>query len=57
MIFCFNRKMKSRAVLYEKTLKHYEKLPLPKVTGIKMFVDLYPDKQTGIYQILCQSEK
>ena len=39
MGFCFNRKL-SRAVLYEKTLKHFEKLPLPKVTGIKMFVDL-----------------
>ncbi len=34
-----------RAILYEKTLKRYEKLPLPKVTGSKMFVDLYPDKQ------------
>ena len=34
-----------RAILYEKTLKRYEKLPLPKVTGTQMFVDLYPDKQ------------
>ncbi|HTB24426.1 MAG TPA: hypothetical protein VK711_03605, partial [Puia sp.] len=37
-----------RAVLYEKSLKHFEKLPLPKVTGIKMFVNLYPDKQQAI---------
>jgi hypothetical protein len=34
-----------RAVMYEKTLKRYENLPLPKVTGIKMQVELYPDKQ------------
>ncbi|QEM10925.1 ABC transporter permease/M1 family aminopeptidase [Mucilaginibacter rubeus] len=34
-----------RAVLYEKTLKKYERLPLPKVTNIKMEVELYPDKQ------------
>jgi ABC-type transport system involved in multi-copper enzyme maturation permease subunit len=35
----------ARAVLYEKTLKKYEHLPLPKVTNIKMQVELYPDKQ------------
>ncbi|MEO5890435.1 MAG: hypothetical protein ABIQ31_09295, partial [Ferruginibacter sp.] len=34
-----------RAVIYEKTLKKYQSLPLPKVTRIKMFADLYPDKQ------------
>jgi ABC-2 type transport system permease protein len=35
----------ARAVMYEKTLKRYERLPLPKVTNIKMQVELYPDKQ------------
>jgi len=35
----------NRAVLYEKTLKHYDSLPLPKVTRIKMSVDLFPDRQ------------
>lgn len=35
----------ARAVMYEKTLKKYEHLPLPKVTSIKMQVELYPDKQ------------
>jgi ABC-2 type transport system permease protein len=39
-----------RAVLYEKSLKHFENLPLPKVTGIKMFVDLYPEKQQAFFK-------
>ena len=43
--FLLQSENERRAVLYEKTLKHFGKLPLPKVTGIKMFVDLYPDKQ------------
>ena len=43
--FLLQSEIEHRAVMYEKTLKHFEKLPLPKVTGIKMFVDLYPDKQ------------
>jgi ABC-2 type transport system permease protein len=34
-----------RAVIYEKSLKHYDSLPLPKITNIKLFVDLFPDKQ------------
>jgi len=37
-----------RAVIYEKTLKHFESLPLPKVTKIKMYADMYPDKQQEI---------
>lgn len=43
--FLLQSENENRAVIYEKSLKHFEKLPLPKVTGIKMFVDLYPDKQ------------
>jgi len=43
--FLLKTESEDRAILYEKTLKRYGKLPLPKVTGIKMFVDLYPDKQ------------
>jgi ABC-2 type transport system permease protein len=39
-----------RAVVYEKSLKHFDKLPLPKVTGIKMFVDLYPEKQQAFFK-------
>ncbi|MDB5133571.1 MAG: family transporter protein [Mucilaginibacter sp.] len=34
-----------RAIIYEKKLKHYSTLPLPKVTRIKMYADLFPDKQ------------
>ncbi len=34
-----------RAIIYEKNLKKYQSLPLPKVTRIKMYVDLFPDKQ------------
>ncbi|MBS1500647.1 MAG: hypothetical protein JST32_01200 [Bacteroidetes bacterium] len=31
-----------RSIIYEKALKHYQDMPLPKVTRIKMFADLYP---------------
>lgn len=34
-----------RAVLYERTLKHYRDLPLPSITSIKLKIDLYPEKQ------------
>jgi len=37
-----------RAVIYEKTLKHFASLPLPKVTKVKMYADIYPDKQQEI---------
>ena len=43
--FLLQSESEYRAVIYEKSLKHFEKLPLPKVTGIKMFVDLFPEKQ------------
>jgi len=36
-----------RAVMYEKALKKYEKMPLPKVTAIKLNTDIYPDKQAA----------
>ncbi len=44
-VFTLETENNDRAILYEKTLKRYDKLPLPKVTGIKMYVDLYPEKQ------------
>ena len=34
-----------RAALYERTLKHYDSLPLPVVTRIQLNADLYPEKQ------------
>jgi ABC-2 type transport system permease protein len=34
-----------RAIIYEKSLKRYAKLPLPKVTAFKFFIDLYPNEQ------------
>jgi len=34
----------NRAVIYEKKLKHFQSLPLPKLTRIKMFAALYPDR-------------
>jgi ABC-2 type transport system permease protein len=37
-----------RAVLYEKTLKHFDSLPLPKVTRIKIYADLFPDEQRQV---------
>lgn len=36
-----------RGIMYEKALKKYEKMPLPKVIAIKMDADLYPDKQVA----------
>ena len=35
----------ARGIRYEKVLKHYDSLPLPVLTGIRMRVDLYPEKQ------------
>ena len=35
----------NRAAIYEKTLKHFSNLPIPKVTQIKMYADIYPDRQ------------
>ena len=34
--------IQQRAVAYEKQLKKYQDLPLPKITKIRTFVDLYP---------------
>lgn len=34
-----------RAVLYEKTLKRYQNLPLPTITSVKLNIDLFPEKQ------------
>jgi len=34
-----------RAIIYEKALKHYQDMPLPKATRIKLEVDLFPDKK------------
>ena len=35
----------SRAVLYERALKHYDSLPLPVVTRYRLHADLYPERQ------------
>jgi len=34
-----------RAIIYEKALKRYSTMPLPKITKIKMYADLFPDRQ------------
>jgi len=36
---------KERAAIYEKKLKKYDALPLPKVTGLKIYADLFPDQR------------
>lgn len=50
-----------RAVAYEQKLKPYADLPLPKVTAIKLWVDLYPEKQQaqthGYFTLVNQSDK
>lgn len=43
--FTTNTENDNRAIIYEKTLKHFASLPLPKITRIKTFADIYPDKQ------------
>ncbi|TWI98632.1 ABC-type transport system involved in multi-copper enzyme maturation permease subunit [Mucilaginibacter frigoritolerans] len=35
----------TRSIIYEKALKKYQNLPLPKITSIKMEADLFPGKQ------------
>ena len=37
-----------RAVLYERTLKRYDKLPLPKIKAMKLAVDLFPAEQRAV---------
>lgn len=44
-VFLTQGESEDRAVLYEKSLKRYAELPLPKVTAFKFFVDLYPTEQ------------
>lgn len=43
--FLLKTEIADRAILYEKKLKHYSDLPLPKITRLKMYVDLFPDQQ------------
>ncbi|MDF2432657.1 MAG: type transport system permease protein [Mucilaginibacter sp.] len=44
-VFLTKSESENRAISYEKKLKPYANLPLPKVTRIKMYADLFPDKQ------------
>jgi ABC-2 type transport system permease protein len=37
-----------RAVTYEKALKHFQSFPLPKISAVKLYTDLYPEKQEAI---------
>jgi len=34
----------------EKTLKHFEDAPLPAITGIEMFVDIFPEEQKAVFK-------
>jgi ABC-2 type transport system permease protein len=40
--------MDQRAVSYERTLKRYDRLPLPKVKAMKLKVDLFPYQQRAV---------
>jgi hypothetical protein len=40
------------SVTLEKSLKQYEDMPLPKVTCIKIFADIFPEKQTAYFKSL-----
>lgn len=46
--FLTKTEREDRAITYEKTLKRYQSLPLPKIVGIKLYADLYPDKQQAV---------
>ncbi len=46
--FLTSSEMEQRAVIYERTLKRYDTLPLPKVKAMKLAVDLFPDQQRAI---------
>jgi ABC-2 type transport system permease protein len=46
--FLTKSERENRAVTYEKTLKRYQSLSLPKISGVKLYADLYPDKQQAI---------
>lgn len=47
-----SRESKIRQVLYEKALKPYARLPLPKVTAIRLFIDLFPSRQEAYSRAL-----
>ena len=46
--FLTKTEREDRSITYEKALKRYQSLPLPKISGVKLYVDLYPDKQQAI---------
>ena len=41
---------KSLTATVEKKLKHFEDEPVPTVTGIKMFADIFPGKQKAVFK-------
>jgi len=41
---------KEMAAVAEKKLKHYENTPLPSVTRVKMYTDIFPDQQKAIFK-------
>ncbi|HXD78781.1 MAG TPA: hypothetical protein VN616_13280 [Puia sp.] len=41
-----------RAVIYERSLKKYQQLPLPKMTALTEWVDLYPEKKEALVHAL-----
>ncbi len=38
-----------RAAITEKTLKHFEDMPVPSLAGIKLNVDIYPEQQRALF--------
>ncbi|MBS1915736.1 MAG: hypothetical protein JST87_05625 [Bacteroidetes bacterium] len=43
--FLLKSENEERAILYERTLKHYDSLPLPKIIAAKMSIDIYPEEK------------
>ena len=59
--FLTAKQSRHRTAEYERLYKKYERLPQPKVTGVDVAVDIYPDRRsfaaTGSYLLLNHSDK
>ena len=52
--YLMKTELDNRAIAFEKGLKKYETLPLPKVTRMQLHTDLYPDKQQAFVHAVLQ---
>ena len=50
MLIIPGQKEKKWLQIAEKQLKHFENAPLPSVTRVKMYADIFPDQQKAIFK-------